>query len=148
MSYNIFSNVISNTTAVDSNIRSIVQEETLILMNKLNSALNIGSSLKIENLNEFDGIYTDVGKYKIINNKFQLGDQNLYVLKKDDLLYYSICFVEGIGWNFIEFNTDPSYFLNIPIDLSDFIMSINFITNETRYFGVASYPKNLNISYI
>ena len=148
MSYNIFSNVISNTTAIDSNIRSIVQEETLNIMNKVNTALNINSSLKIENLNEFDGIYTEIGKYKVINNKFQSGEQNLYVLKKNDLLYYSICFINELGWNFIEFNTDPSYFFNIPIDLSDFIMSINFITNETRYFGAASYPKNLNISYI
>jgi hypothetical protein len=146
--YNIFNNVISNTTAIDSNIRSIVQEETLTIMNKVNTALNIKSSLKIENLNEFNGVYIEIGKYKIVNNKFQSGDQNLYVLKKDDFLYYSICFVDGIGWNFINFNTDPSYFLNIPIDLSDFIMIINFITNETRYFGASSYPKNLNISYI
>lgn len=146
--YNIFNNIISNTVSIDSHIRSIVREETIDIVSKVNTALETHSRIKVDNLGDFSGTYTNIGRVSIQNSRFIPSQKSIYVLSKGGDVFYTITFIDPIGWSFVEFSTNPEPLLSLTLDLTEFIESTSFITSETKYFGTSNYPKNLNIAYI
>lgn len=140
--YNIFNNIISNTSTIDANVRSIAREEIVQLEEKFNSVFKNECYIEVK-INGIEGKYIESSyKKSMDNNYFVNGNFNIYILNNKVIIY------KNNGWYFLQFSTNPKLIINLPIDLSVYIENEIFITNETKYFGSSSYPKNINILYI
>lgn len=141
MSYNLFNNVISNAVSNNNNILTMIRNEILPLQQQMNFAFNNICYIEVK-LENIEGKYIQSNfKKTIINNRFVDSDFNMYILNDKVILYKN-------GWFYIEFNTNIELILNLNIDLDVYIENEIFITNETKFFGSSSYPKNINITYI
>ena len=142
MSYNIFTNVISSTSTIDSNIKNMINESILPIQEKLNYIFSNDCYIDVQ-ISGIEGKYIlSNHKKSIINNHFVDSTFNTYILNN------KIIIKKSDAWFYILFNTDINLIINLPIDLDVYIENEIFITIETKYFGSSSYPKNINITYI
>lgn len=148
MSYNIFSNIISNVSNDENNVRAVVQDEITEVQNTIETTITKYAEVIVQNLSEYNGEYRQLlSKRSLDNNVFSPSSYNCYKLVKSTDLYYLIIFVVGSGWTFVHFNIDPELMLDLTIDLTDYIDTSELITNQTKFFGSSTFPKTVNISY-
>ena len=142
MSYNLFNNVVSNAWSNDNNIVSIVKQELIPLQQKFDYVFNNVCYIDV-NINGIEGKYIQSNHKKaIIKNYFVDGNFNIYILNNKIILF------KDNAWFLVVFNTSVELIVNLNIDLDVYIENEIFISNETKYFGSSSYPKNINITYI
>ena len=142
MSYNIFTNVISSTSSIDSNIRNMINESILPIQEKLNYIFSNDCFIDVQ-ISGIEGKYIQSNhKKSIINNHFVDSTFNTYILNN------KIIIKKSDGWYFIDFNTSVELIINLNINLDAYIENEIFITSETKYFSNSSYPRNISISYI
>lgn len=142
MSYNIFTNVISSTSTIDNNIKSMINESLIPIQQKLNYIFSNDCYIDVQ-ISGIEGRYIQSNyKKSIINNHFVDSTFNTYILNN------KIIIKKSDGWYFIEFNTDINLIINLLTNLDAYIEHEIFITSETKYFSNSSYPRNISISYI